>query len=149
MPDIVVYSDDDDDDDFLEARTTTESLGQEESFKVCQIVSEHLASRTIRGCHLRLHAQCSLFAAWKGVIVLVYQGFPPSLVAAQACIDKAVSNLKEEKFGSKWPKTTLAAVREEAAALSLPDAERLQRVCRNFFSKYCIKMWKFIFCLYR
>lgn len=50
--------------------------------------------------------------------MLVYDGFPPSFVQAKAKIasnnnnDDGVLHLKEENFGSKWPKTTLGAVRD-------------------------------------
>ncbi len=101
---------------------------------------------SIAACYLRPHPQQALFIAWNGVIVLVYDGFPPSLVQAKAKIASASNNnnddgvmlhLKEENFGSKWPKTTLGAVRDGVDELTLEQFERLRDLC-NQYSKRII-----------
>lgn len=113
--------------------TTKTRSHPQESSEVCRVVAENLAKGAIRTCSLRPHPRCSLFVAWNGVLVLVYQGYPPALVAARQCIEHAVPTLRKENFGSKWPKTTLAAVRGEAAQdLSLKDAELLKRICMEY-----------------
>ena len=76
--------------------------------------------------------------------MLVYDGFPPSLVQAKTKIasnnsnnDGVLLHLKEENFGSKWPKTTLGAVRDGADELTLEQFERLRGLC-NQYSKQII-----------
>ena len=68
----------------------------------------------------------SYFVAWNGVIALVYEGFPPGLVGVKAAL--ATLPAAPEKFGSKWPKTTLAALRDEAP-LTLEQLQQLKDVC--------------------
>ena len=78
--------------------------------------------------------------------MLVYDGFPPSLVQAKTKIangsnnsnnDGVLLHLKEENFGSKWPKTTLGAVRDGADELTSEQFERLRGLC-NQYSKRII-----------
>ena len=68
----------------------------------------------------------SYFVAWNGVIALVYEGFPPGLASIKVSL--ATLPAAPEKFGSKWPKTTLAALRDEAP-LTLEQLQQLKVVC--------------------
>ena len=71
--------------------------------------------------------------------MLVYDGFPPSLVQAKTKIasnnnnnDGVMLHLKEENFGSKWPKTTLGAVNDGVDELTLEQFERLRDLCKQY-----------------
>ena len=58
------------------------------------------------------------FVAWNGVLTLVYEGFPPVLAGIKARLNEE-DGLPPENFGSRWPKTTLAALHDDAPPLSL------------------------------
>ena len=74
----------------------------------------------------------SFFLAWNGVLVLTYEGFPPSLEGVKSRLNSAHCSLfGPENFGSKWPKTTLAATADGATLLSLDDLAALRRICIN------------------
>ena len=60
-------------------------------------------------CHLHPHA---FFVAWNGVLTLAYSGFPAPLATLKANIGAHFGSLAEEGAGSKWPKTTLAALKD-------------------------------------
>jgi hypothetical protein len=70
----------------------------------------------------------SFFVAWSGVLTLVYEGFPPCLVDIKATLTESLAAVAPEKFGSLWPKTTLAALRDDAP-LSLADLQTLRDLC--------------------
>ena len=117
------------------ANATLSNRTDSQDKNVCQTVFEHLScSSNLPGCCvLRCHSSCALFVAWNGVLVLVYQGFPPALVRAKQCLGQGVvPRLKRENFGSKWPKTTLAAVRNDAQALSWHGFQRLKNICTEY-----------------
>ena len=71
----------------------------------------------------------SFFVAWNGVLALVYEGFPPGLVDIKAKLTNALP-VSPEKFGSLWPKTTLAALHDESP-LSLAELETLRGLCEE------------------
>ena len=77
----------------------------------------------------------SFFVAWSGVLALVYEGFPPCLVDIKATLTRSLS-VAPEKFGSLWPKTTLAALRDDSP-LSLPELERLRELCKEHADGMC------------
>ena len=116
---------------------------QKYSLTTLEVVSDILSQAPpIAACHLRPHPACCLFISWNGCIVLVYDGFPPPLVQAKMRIannNDVMLRLKEENFGSKWPKTTLGAVNDGAGAdeLSLEQFTRLRDIC-NRYSKQII-----------
>jgi len=87
------------------------------------------ATPAIPSCSLQPRPGCALFVAWNGVITLVYEGFPLSLVLAKQRFHVLLPNLKDENFGSKWPKTTLAAVKDDAPDLTTRQLERLRQIC--------------------
>ena len=75
---------------------------------------------------------CGFFIAWNGVLTLVYSGFPPSLVALKAALsDSADCGLTPENFGSRWPKTTLGALADDAPMLTLSEFEALKALCER------------------
>jgi len=86
-------------------------------------------------CTLQPHPKCCLFVAWNGVIVLVYKGFPRSLMLAKERLCTLLPGLKDENFGSKWPKTTLAAVKDGTPDLTMTQFERLRDICGEYSSK--------------
>lgn len=71
----------------------------------------------------------SLFVAWNGVLVLAYEGFPPPLQRLKAQLADRHPALSAEKSGSMWPKTTLAALSDDAPALTLEQLEKLRDLC--------------------
>lgn len=76
----------------------------------------------------------SFFVAWDGVLVLSYTGFSSSLLEAKRRLDSTANHqttLKPEGFGSKWPKTTLGAVRDDAPPLTVEELERLLELCKT------------------
>ena len=81
-----------------------------------------------RGCLLR---PCAYFVAWNGVLTLVYTGFPPLLAKVKAQLNEPVHGLKPENFGSKWPKTTLGALNDDASPLTLDDLTSLRKLCEE------------------
>ncbi|KAK1740367.1 hypothetical protein QTG54_009317 [Skeletonema marinoi] len=109
---------------------------QECSLTTLEAVSDILSQAPpIAACHLRPHPACCLFISWNGCIVLVYDGFPPPLVQAKMRItnnNDVMLRLKEENFGSKWPKTTLGAVNDGADELSLEQFTRLRDICNRY-----------------
>jgi hypothetical protein len=76
-------------------------------------------------CHLHPHA---FFVAWNGVLALAYSGFPQPLVTLKEKIGAAFTTIAAEGNGSKWPKTTLAAVKD-GKRLSLEQLKKLKAVC--------------------
>ena len=77
----------------------------------------------------------SFFVAWSGVLALVYDGFPPCLVGIKATLAQSLA-VAPEKFGSLWPKTTLAALRDDSP-LSLADLQRLRDLCTEHAAGLC------------
>lgn len=74
-----------------------------------------------------------LFVAWNGVLTLAYEGFPPELATVKSKLNsrQVELGLKEEGFGSRWPKTTLAALNDAALAFTLEELQRLQALCKQ------------------
>jgi len=104
---------------------------------IAEILSK--SSSTINTCHIRPHPECPLFVAWNGVIVLVYAGFPPSLITTKEQLSSVGGNglpkLKQENFGSKWPKTTMAAVFDNAPDMTIEELTRLKQMCQDYGKK--------------
>lgn len=74
------------------------------------------------------------FIAWSGVPTLAYDGFTPSLLKIKSEIGKQIKGLKKEKPGSKWPKTTLGALRDDRS-LSWDDLLALRDICDKMNDK--------------
>ena len=70
----------------------------------------------------------AFFIAWSGVPTLVYAGFSPTLLAIKQDLEAHVPGLQEENPGSRWPKTTLGALRE-GQQLAWEDVLALRDIC--------------------
>ena len=68
-------------------------------------------------------------------MTLVFSGFPDSLVLAKKRLEMFLPDLATEKFGSKWPKTTLGAVGDGCEGLYLSELGRLREICLEFSQK--------------
>lgn len=68
------------------------------------------------------------FLSWSGVPTLAYQGFSPTLVSIKRELETAIPGLKPENPGSRWPKTTLGALRD-GRTLSLGEVRTLREIC--------------------
>jgi len=75
----------------------------------------------------------AFFVAWNGVITLGFEGFPPPLVTLKLRLEASRERLglPLEGFGSKWPKTTLAAMHDDATPMGLKEFEALRDICRE------------------
>ncbi|KAK9903307.1 hypothetical protein WJX75_002515 [Coccomyxa subellipsoidea] len=78
-------------------------------------------------CVLRPHA---FFVSWQGVVTLAYRGFPPALVRLKQHLDRRHGSLPKENPGSKWPKTSLGAVKDKCR-LDPQQLDSLLRICRE------------------
>ena len=74
------------------------------------------------------------FISWSGVPTLAYCGFSRPLLAIKQEIEEAVSGIKPENPGSRWPKTTLGALRD-GRTLSLEEARILRTICDDLKPK--------------
>ena len=88
------------------------------------------------GCVLRPQ---TYFVAWNGVLALVYAGFPPVLAGIKARLNEE-DGLPPENFGSRWPKTTLAALQDDAPPLSLAELTSLRALCEEYASKLSLRV---------
>ena len=79
------------------------------------------------------------FVAWNGVLTLVYDGFPPVLAGIKARLNEE-DDLPPENFGSRWPKTTLAALQDDAPPLSLAELTSLRALCDEYASKLSLRV---------
>ena len=87
----------------------------------------------VRGASCVLRPQ-TYFVAWNGVLTLVYAGFPPVLAGIKARLNEEDA-LPPENFGSRWPKTTLAALQDDAPPLSLAELTGLRALCEEYASQ--------------
>ena len=71
----------------------------------------------------------SFFVAWSGVLVLAYDGFTPPLASVKRTLNESELPLCRESFGSKWPKTTLGAVADDAPPLTAAQLAALKALC--------------------
>jgi hypothetical protein len=68
------------------------------------------------------------FISWSGVPTLAYQGFSPTLVSIKRELETLIPGLKQDNPGSRWPKTTLGALRD-GRTLSLGEVRTLREIC--------------------
>ena len=92
----------------------------------------------VRGDSCVLRPQ-TYFVAWNGVLALVYDGFPPVLAGIKARLNEE-DGLPPENFGSRWPKTTLAALRDDAPPLSLAELTSLRALCEEHASQLSLRV---------
>lgn len=76
----------------------------------------------------------SFFISWNGVICLVLHGFPLQLELFKSHLNEVCTlhGYKQENFGSKWAKVTLAFVNEHHASntpLTLEEFRVLKQIC--------------------
>jgi len=71
------------------------------------------------------------FVSWNGVLTLAYKGFSPSLLQVKRAITESLQGLRQENDGSRWPKTTLGALRD-GKTLSLGDLFKLRTICDTY-----------------
>jgi len=72
---------------------------------------------------------CSFFVAWNGVLTLVYEGFPAPLARLKSHLNEPHLHVKPENSGSKWPKTTMGALIDDAPEFSLDELRQLHHLC--------------------
>ncbi|MBX2840291.1 MAG: hypothetical protein KTR26_00865 [Flammeovirgaceae bacterium] len=72
--------------------------------------------------------------AWCGVPVLVYKGFPESILNIKSEIDKNIQGLTLENPGSKWPKTTLGCLKG-GETLNNKEIANLKDICEVINSR--------------
>ena len=92
----------------------------------------------VRGDRCVLRPQ-TYFVAWNGVLALVYDGFPPVLAGIKARLNEEDA-LPPENFGSRWPKTTLAALQDDAPPLSLAELTSLRALCEECALKLSLRV---------
>ena len=92
----------------------------------------------VQGASCVLRPQ-TYFVAWNGVLTLVYAGFPPVLAGIKARLNEE-DDLPPENFGSRWPKTTLAALHDDAPPLSLAELTSLRALCEEHASKLSLRV---------
>ena len=68
------------------------------------------------------------FVSWSGVLALAYRGFPRQLAGLKAALPEYYAGLPPEAPGSRWPKTTLAALRD-GRRLTPEQLATLSRIC--------------------
>lgn len=102
-----------------------------------ELLSEAAGRVEARSCVLRAEA---FFVAWNGVVTLAYSGFPPGLARVKEDAQAAMGSAKEN-FGSKWPKTTLGALRD-GQTLALEELEALHAVCERHSEAARASTWR-------
>eukprot|EP00850_Spirogloea_muscicola_P002714 SM000010S04352 [mRNA] locus=s10:1079419:1087306:+ [translate_table: standard] len=87
---------------------------------------QDLISRT-RACW---YQPVEFFVAWQGVLTVIYQGIPPAFEELKLAIEGLSPAVVRENPGSKWPKTSLACLRD-GARLSPYQLVALRHICRQ------------------
>eukprot|EP00775_Hariotina_reticulata_P011186 gene11186-11336_t len=92
---------------------------------------EYLVNNT-QACMLQPYC---FFVSWQGVLTLAYKGFPPALVSLKQQLTDFYPALPKESPGSRWPKTSLASLRE-GQRLTPDQLQRLNELCRKHSSVF-------------
>eukprot|EP00850_Spirogloea_muscicola_P019449 SM000190S04885 [mRNA] locus=s190:168772:176683:- [translate_table: standard] len=87
---------------------------------------QDLISRT-RACW---YQPVEFFVAWQGVLTVIYHGIPPAFEELKLAIEGLSPAVVRENPGSKWPKTSLACLRD-GVRLSPHQLLALRRICRQ------------------
>ena len=69
------------------------------------------------------------FCSWQGVLTLAWRGFPQPLVDLKASLSDYYSSLPPENPGSRWPKTSLGALKD-GKRLTPEQLQKLNALCR-------------------
>ncbi|CAI5522246.1 unnamed protein product [Closterium sp. Naga37s-1] len=68
------------------------------------------------------------FVAWQGVLTVAYSGIPPALCELKDRMGGALQSMVPENPGSRWPKTTLACLRDDQR-LTPEQLSTLRDIC--------------------
>lgn len=90
-------------------------------------VLEELVGRIYRSS---LQPFC-FFVSWQGVLTLAYSGFTPELARLKQGIEQLQLGLPRESPGSKWPKTSLACLKDQQR-LTPQQLGTLSRLCTTW-----------------
>eukprot|EP01026_Neomeris_dumetosa_P069452 TRINITY_DN6867_c0_g1_i4.p1 TRINITY_DN6867_c0_g1~~TRINITY_DN6867_c0_g1_i4.p1 ORF type:complete len:239 (-),score=37.48 TRINITY_DN6867_c0_g1_i4:135-851(-) len=82
----------------------------------------------ISSCYLLPY---SFFISWQGVLTLAYSGFPQPLLNLKQQLQQHCETLPPENPGSKWPKTTLGAIKDNQR-LTPEQLSKLKSICLEF-----------------
>ena len=72
----------------------------------------------------------TFFIARSGIPTLAYTGFTLTLTSLKRELEEELSWLGPEDDGSRWPKTTLGALRDTDPGLTTDELVRLREICR-------------------
>ncbi|CAK0786704.1 hypothetical protein CVIRNUC_009918 [Coccomyxa viridis] len=72
----------------------------------------------------------TFFVSWQGVPTLAYRGFPPAITQLKTVLERMHPTLPKENPGSRWPKTSLGALRDRKR-LTPHQLDLLLRICRE------------------
>ncbi|CAL5222100.1 g4409 [Coccomyxa viridis] len=72
----------------------------------------------------------TFFVSWQGVPTLVFRGFPPAITQLKGVFERMHPTLPKENPGSRWPKTSLGALRD-AKRLTPDQLKLLLKICRE------------------
>ncbi|BBM96726.1 hypothetical protein MPTK1_1g00170 [Marchantia polymorpha subsp. ruderalis] len=68
------------------------------------------------------------FVAWQGVLTIAFCGIPNSILQIKRDVDQELQGVVRENPGSKWPKTSVACLRDDKV-LTLEQLSKLRRIC--------------------
>ena len=80
-------------------------------------------------CRQTTFQPLQFFVSWNGVLCVVYKGFPPSIASLKRLLPLAC-HLPQENPGSRWPKTSIAAL-NDGVALTENDLRLLVSICKT------------------
>ncbi|GJP34149.1 hypothetical protein CLOM_g18607, partial [Closterium sp. NIES-68] len=94
---------------------------------VASMVGGELAAMisSTRAC---VYEATEFFVAWQGVLTVAYSGIPPALCELKDRMGATLSSMVPENPGSRWPKTTLACLRDDQR-LTPEQLSTLRDIC--------------------
>ena len=87
-----------------------------------KITRSHARASTLRGR--------AFFVAWNGVLTMAYEGWTEGVARYKRALNDPEVGLQEEAHGSKWPKTSLACLRD--GDLRTEELNVLRTSCEKF-----------------
>lgn len=100
------------------------------------IVQKEIIPSIVAAHQKTIISTSQFFISWNGVPVLAYTGFSPVLQDIKTQIASRLPGLPMENPGSRWPKTTLGALRDNKT-LTKDDLTVLKAICRTFTPQLC------------